>query len=532
MISGGDPEGVRFLANTFNSLAGHHADASSAFDRMMPWLSGGDFAGPQSVGYRSYHGKMQANYGQASKSYAAVAKELPNVASAIERANSADTHLKLAKQAVTTAQNALNSAQTVSQSCQTHPGGLLSSISSQVFGSSHFQDPAVAHARDQLHKAEKAEKKAQTHYNDAENHLHSVCRHFRLLCNREAATLGDRPIPVPPNPSVLVADGYGLLAQAKGYNPLTSFVANNKDWQLLVNGPKVCYAHGHLSYGGGGYIKGPDGKLYPLVVPNVPNGHGGFYTQDADAYNNYVDSLKGQDPGWWTVYKIQGAGQVLPAQDKTWPKVVGGALGASGVQVPKTILGSPAEDRRIFFDSNLPVWAGPQASAASSSNASVLNTTPKQYWNPSTGEYGPTLARPKTAAGMTGTSMAASGLQGAANVQTTLTNNGYGAYQIVFQQNPDGHRRAMMTMVQTVDNPPGGDNKVDLIPTMVGVDKQGVPYHPAGVYYKPAPPPPATLTAPGGGGVIQGASPDYNPGYNDQTQSGHILYYRSLQPPS
>ena len=94
----------------------------------------------------------------------------------------------------------------------------------------------------------------------------------------------------------------GRRLRAAGYNPLGALVKGGKG----APGPLArCFPDGYR-YDGGGYVRGPDGQLWPLVVPVLP-GKGKPY-QEVGGRGD-AGSLDGRDPGW-----VEG-GKAFPAPD-------------------------------------------------------------------------------------------------------------------------------------------------------------------------------------------------------------------------
>ncbi len=77
-------------------------------------------------------------------------------------------------------------------------------------------------------------------------------------------------------------------------------------WQALVwgpDGPPECVAG---TYGGGGAILGPDGRRWPVVVPELDWGGRTIHANRSGDPHLDPRTLGGTDPGWFTVDRIEG----------------------------------------------------------------------------------------------------------------------------------------------------------------------------------------------------------------------------------
>ncbi len=77
-------------------------------------------------------------------------------------------------------------------------------------------------------------------------------------------------------------------------------------WEELVWGPggaPECVAG---TYGGGGAILGPDGRLWPIVIPEVEWDDRTIHAIRSDRPHLDPRTLGGTDPGWFTVDRIEG----------------------------------------------------------------------------------------------------------------------------------------------------------------------------------------------------------------------------------
>ncbi|ROR91468.1 hypothetical protein [Nocardioides aurantiacus] len=102
-------------------------------------------------------------------------------------------------------------------------------------------------------------------------------------------------------------------------------------------------------YGGGG-VMGPDGRMYPLVAPQV-NLDGVLYGGDAQPGSNRVVDLRGQDDGWHTIAHTSGVDRLAPLD-----KFTKGAAGL-GVLAGGSLPSDPTPSRLDLRD-NLTTNAG------------------------------------------------------------------------------------------------------------------------------------------------------------------------------
>jgi hypothetical protein len=233
------------------------------------------------------------------------------------------------------------------------------------------------------------------------------------------------------------------------YNPLSAkLLYDPSKWESLVN--TKCWRGG--TYGGGGFIIGPDGKPWPLVVPRVPDGHGGYYNASADG-SGYVESLDGADKGWSTVGTYVGAGQIFPGPKNSLAlKVDGALLQASGVDVPVTGAIDPDEYRHLEVSGTLPLWVG----GADAPDYGAYNPDDPNYNKDKISDAGALKWQESEPAENVNNGVVAvsSALQGAAAVEK-IDNLDYGRYKVVFQRNVDGRTRAMFTSYQVATKSDG-----------------------------------------------------------------------------
>jgi uncharacterized protein YukE len=229
---------------------------------------------------------------------------------------------------------------------------------------------------------------------------------------------------------------------------------------------------GNGFYGGDGtFITGPDGLLYPVVVPSlmmdgvVYNGNRGTLVPGEDAY-----SLGGMDPGWSEVYRLEGVGRFQEGPSgfekffiaiamtnpdlhpSTTPfgegDYAGLVMGASGVpyinmepQAPKGPSVSPSNARLV---SPTAVWVDGELMFIDA-NADPATT---QYNRAIRRQLGPLPPRVLNGQRAVGAASLAAGLAQGINIANSTDDAGLAAYQVVFEVNEDGRHRAMFRTYQ------------------------------------------------------------------------------------
>lgn len=265
-------------------------------------------------------------------------------------------------------------------------------------------------------------------------------------------------------------------------------------WLQLVHGDLV---GPHASwYAGAGGVIGPDGRIYPLVIPQMPLdgrvvslSHGG---EGRDVWN-----LGGTDPGWHLLSVVEGVTRVADRPGRGERAAV--FLGfLAGLDVEVARLATPAQLRAVSFDrSGIPALgavaavqphlpAPPAFPDESSPQRVPVRVDGQLLWvDPSRIDeqsravrrefqraYGPGPYTPAPRGGrlpsratVEGTAGAvdllAGGLRGA-DVAGSLDDANHRAYQLRFETHPDGRRRATLTAAQMA----AGEDRWILTPQM------------------------------------------------------------------
>lgn len=519
-MSSGQPEALRSFVPGIAGVSSYHDGQAQSYGGVMSALGPFNFQGPHANEWHGWFAAMQRAHSATADASARVAAALPGLARAIEDEHQAQRLATKADHDVTTARGTLQRAQTALETMKrdlascTAPGHPPMPMPPEY-------PAAVTRATHELALALRAQTKAHKHLTDEKDRLQRLCRAFARLVWAEAQVL-HIAVPIPPNPISLLRLGYaetGGFFNA-GYKPLkATFLADPSKWQALVN--TMCWRGG--SYGGGGFIIGPDGKPWPLVVPMVPDGHGGFYNASADG-SGTVESLGHTDKGWFTLGTYEGAGPLVNGPSRAVLAFAGGATGLLGGEVPDTSLIYPDEYRHLDLSGSLPRWdAGADAPNYGNHNPDdwpdqVPNVDGHVEWQPS-GELADNAA--------SGAGVVSSIVEGANNA-TKIDNLGYGGYKVTFQRNLDGRTRASFTFYQ-VNNNPDGTKTIVPQPIVAGPGGHPAHYNEAPVLrYQPAPAPKvATLEANTSGSHILDHLKD-PPGYEQalgMTDPSQVYYH-------
>lgn len=255
-------------------------------------------------------------------------------------------------------------------------------------------------------------------------------------------------------------------------------------------------------YGGGGFIIGPDGRRYPLVDPTV-NLNGKSYKGDAPFSSGDINDLDGRDPGWQTLYSLNGVDSFGPPPsgwDRFWAfwagtagvdpapnenalqsfvNVTSGgypALG-TGPTVPSTPTAPPTMyDRRLKW---MPVGNGKWA-WVDMDTYQPSKTLQKQYpavFKPpkpgtSAAEEEEQIEQQDAALGGA-TGLAPLTMEGLADAGT-LGNPNLRYYSVVFQQNQDGRVRAILRTYRVVaGTDPDGQPFYRILPSDTSIAPDG-----------------------------------------------------------
>ncbi|MCB0965337.1 MAG: hypothetical protein KDB37_00760 [Ilumatobacter sp.] len=230
-------------------------------------------------------------------------------------------------------------------------------------------------------------------------------------------------------------------------------------WQQTAI-PPGCRSFGpDAYYTGGGAVRGPDGRIYPIVVPHVVRGDDHF-TIDADLPDHVPSaaSLDGRDSGWTVVAYRTGVEQIHADVSGFWQGLSAIAF-ATGLPS-----GGHVDDRHLasieFRLGGRPAFGG--TTAANGSGGSVA--TAAQSIEPHTGPVvdgrvpGRTstgrprsmaLPNPPASPAVTArsnltwnaASLVVNGLQGV-QVAVSMNDANHRAYEVVFEEHPDGRLRS------------------------------------------------------------------------------------------
>jgi hypothetical protein len=274
-------------------------------------------------------------------------------------------------------------------------------------------------------------------------------------------------------------------------------IRNNNAQQCSING-----------YGGGGWIKSPDGELYPIVIPSL-NENGHRYTADDGILypgQKSVANLGNADLGWTRVSSVQG-NEIVGEHPALSLRIAVGTYGAlSGVSVP-IIPNAPAstyERLQISSDSMPRLHDQPQSVSLESppqtldqpSRPVIVRladgslTSVDQYdpesWSRDVRRSGlnpATPRRPRAAGASNGIDlgvMVAEGVVSAANLQESQRLS----YIVSFEENADGRRRATIQTFHIVQSS-GGQDVIQ--PSHLYMNEQGEMASERIIYYRHSP---------------------------------------------
>jgi hypothetical protein len=237
------------------------------------------------------------------------------------------------------------------------------------------------------------------------------------------------------------------------------------EWSTAVI-PPSCRSFGpERFYSGGGAVRGPDGELYPIVVPHLGVGNEVF-TIDGDlgAGTPTVATLGGVDPGWVMVGYRAGVEQFHADVGAGW-QVATALAGLSGLRLPP-VVDDAALSQVVFRPGSRPFLlgavdvnggvevSGPSIMPSASPSALLLVDGRAQYVP--VDEIDRRRVAVRDAAQQAGVDRAAAGRIALPNHLLTLAvsaaqgisaalalgNRNQRAYEVVFEQHVDGRRRA------------------------------------------------------------------------------------------
>lgn len=251
------------------------------------------------------------------------------------------------------------------------------------------------------------------------------------------------------------AEILSILLGAEDYDPFATVESGDPQlWQRMLH-PAYC----EFTYDGGGFVTGPDGLRYPIVaLPQVD--------VNLPPYQSGAATLFGSDPGWSALYVHQGLteiGDETPAWQK-W--IIGLGIATGGPTPSGQYLGSEAYGLLSFGVDGIPHFdaighGNPDALPEIPSGSEPPMLMPVQLRDgrivdidTHDPETWPREVRRRGVAGyqsyqrrtarLGGLDLAVMGAQGV-NVATNLDNDRTFRYQVRFEVNDDGRRRALVT---------------------------------------------------------------------------------------
>jgi uncharacterized protein YukE len=248
------------------------------------------------------------------------------------------------------------------------------------------------------------------------------------------------------------------------------------------------------SYGGyGTFIRGPDGLLYPVVVPSlmmdgfVYNGNRGTIVPSED-----VHTLGGTDPDWSETYRLEGVGRFKEGPSGLEKFFIAFAMTNPNLHPDTAPFGEGDYAALVMGAGGVPYIntepRAPKGPSVSPSNARLVSPTAVMVdgelmfvdanADPATTSYnrairrqlGPVPPRVMGAQRAVGAASLAASLAEGVNIANSADNYGVAAYQVVFEVNEDGRRRALFRTYQVnVDSM--GEYIID--PSHVYLDDEG-----------------------------------------------------------
>jgi hypothetical protein len=260
-----------------------------------------------------------------------------------------------------------------------------------------------------------------------------------------------------------IVDEVDTALEASGWSPFASLtVGDPAEWARLAGADR--YFPNGGTYTGGGFIKGPDGRLYPLVIPNITDGEGNTFQADDGVGGGDISTLDGADPGWFTLYSRRGIGDT--SDTSIGERLAAGFLAATGAPMPY-VYGKPAgrgDYDGLRYGSGRPDWYYEAEPPKAQPGGMELITD----------QSGKPIRPPGWA---TGANLAGAALS-AANAASEIDDAHLAAYNVLFEANPDGRRRARLEQYQITENPTQANlprpERV-IFPSLISVDPEGEP---------------------------------------------------------
>jgi hypothetical protein len=193
-------------------------------------------------------------------------------------------------------------------------------------------------------------------------------------------------------------------------------------------------------YSGGGGLLGPDGRVYPIVVPHLVIDDRHHFTADADPGRSTpnVGSLGGGDPGWDLIGYRTGTERIESAPTP-WLKIVTGIAVATGLDI-----GAGVDAGQL---AGIHLRAGSRAQFS----ATAPGLTPVDLSVMTDGSAVTSPRAPVAAGVLSLTIGAATGYVAARD----LDDRGQRAYEVMFEQHADGRLRARVQTFTLESGPRG-----------------------------------------------------------------------------
>jgi hypothetical protein len=262
-------------------------------------------------------------------------------------------------------------------------------------------------------------------------------------------------------------DDVGASAMEQGsFSLAESLVTIERAYWQRAAIPPGCRSYGEgRGYTGGGALRGPDGELYPIVIPHLVT-DGGHFTIDANLPDGHPSaaSLGGADPGWRVIGYRTGVEQIRADAGWAWRIATMFAVGtglphgpsiddehlhsvqlspgalptySTANSVVPGVSPSPAEANQSISPTALVVVDGRARNVA----VDQLDMLRPGVQQAAADAQISTADAARTNLTVNATSLGIGLLQGARVAMNMNDSNGR-AYEVLFEENDDGRRRA------------------------------------------------------------------------------------------
>ncbi len=494
-IPPGDPAGLAACGRVYAALANEVRSQASQLGQQVTtvdWQGKGATAFQDVLGAKgASYAQIQASLEQGSIAYSTYSRELDQAQAMARQAQGLVDQANNTASAMVSAQGAASQASAAAQSAQ--QGAADASLAALVPGAPPTAYTAAQQASSQADQAANASYQAEyrvRHLSDdytlQRTQALSLADEAEALATAAAAKAngGFEWASKPADAYLARASGGGagvaaeLLAFETGgalgvsgvmaalwpgmggtlpdgqWDPFASLRSGGGAGSLYPAGLNVCLP-GNPHYQAGGFLVGPDGKRYPLVVPWATGPDGKRYNADVvPTTGTGVDNLLGLDPGWQTVALMSGIGAFGPKTGAFGKSAIFGA-GLFGASVKSEGQYEPGALKRLQIGpTGYPSLGdtGQEAPQVQGPPTAPENTYEEFVPGAKGPEWTPTDPPPDVASGAVGL---ASGALAGAGVAEHINDSRPALNVVSLQQNSDGRTRALFRSYQVVAQPGG-----------------------------------------------------------------------------